>query len=130
PGRLEDLEPAVIEKVRVVPEQIVELGDRRMTIGKNLGIELSQGLFHLHRIQLHDLLHLVRFAGALSCLSGCVSPPVCSRVHQTSPKKSKGEANPIRSRACDRGWGAAKALLVAGHMPRMNPRGKRSRPSR
>jgi hypothetical protein len=49
-GGLQNLETAAIEKERMVPEQIVQLGDCRMIIGENLGIELAQGLFHLCRI--------------------------------------------------------------------------------
>jgi hypothetical protein len=39
----------------MLAEQIVQLGDRWMIVGKNLGLELAQGLFHLCRIQFHDL---------------------------------------------------------------------------
>jgi hypothetical protein len=49
-GRFQDLETAGIEKERVIPEQIVLLGDRRMIVGKNLSLELAQGLFQLCRI--------------------------------------------------------------------------------
>ena len=47
---LEHLETAAIEKERMVPEQVVQLRDRRMVVGKNLRIELVQGLLHLGRI--------------------------------------------------------------------------------
>jgi hypothetical protein len=49
-GGLQNLETAAIEKECMIAEQIVQLTDRRMIIGKNLGIELAQGLFHLGRI--------------------------------------------------------------------------------
>src|SRR5438270_788454 len=47
PGRLQNLETAAVDKEGVIAEQIVQLGDRRMIVGKNLGRELAQGLFHL-----------------------------------------------------------------------------------
>jgi hypothetical protein len=49
-GGLQNLETAAIEKECMIPEQIVQLTDRWMIIGENLGIELAQGLFHLCRI--------------------------------------------------------------------------------
>src|SRR3981081_1228852 len=53
---LQDVKTAAIEKERVIPKQVVQLGNRGMAIGKNLGVELAQGLFHLYRVQLHRLL--------------------------------------------------------------------------
>src|SRR3981189_2456955 len=53
---LQDVKTAAIEKKRVIPKQVVQLGNRGMAIGKNLGVELAQGLFHLYRVQLHRLL--------------------------------------------------------------------------
>ena len=44
-GRLQDLETAVIEKEGMVPKQVVQLSNRGMIIGKNLGTKLTQGLF-------------------------------------------------------------------------------------
>jgi hypothetical protein len=44
-GGLQDLETSVIEKERMVPKQVVQLGHRGVIIWKNLSIELIQGLF-------------------------------------------------------------------------------------
>ena len=49
-GGLQDLKTAAIQKKSMIPKQIVQLGNRRMIIGKNLSIELAQGLLHLCRI--------------------------------------------------------------------------------
>ena len=43
PGRLQDLEAACIEKERVIAEQIVQLGNCGVIVGKNFRIELAQG---------------------------------------------------------------------------------------
>src|SRR5947209_17935337 len=69
-GRLHNLETAAIEKEGMIPEQIVQLGDRRMIVGKNLSVELGQGLLHLCRIYLHGLLLLT---------SSCPSVLLCCR---------------------------------------------------
>jgi hypothetical protein len=60
----------------MIPKQVVQLGNRGMAIGKNLGIELAQGLVHLCRVQLHGLL--------LFCLQlvwGCSLSASLARLH-------------------------------------------------
>jgi hypothetical protein len=52
--RLEDVKAAVIDKECMIPKDAMQLRNRRMIVGKNLSLELAQGLFHLCRIQLHD----------------------------------------------------------------------------
>ncbi|MDE2064460.1 MAG: hypothetical protein KGJ00_18830, partial [Bradyrhizobium sp.] len=54
-GGLQDVKTTAVEKERVISKQGVQLGNRGMAIGKNLGIELAQGPLHLCRIQLHGL---------------------------------------------------------------------------
>src|SRR5258707_22550 len=46
-GGLQDVETAVIQKERMVPEYAVQLRYRRMIVGQNLSLELVQGLFDL-----------------------------------------------------------------------------------
>src|SRR6266446_7954115 len=47
---LQHVETAAVEKEGMIPKQVVQLGNRGMAIGKNLGIELAQGLVHLCRV--------------------------------------------------------------------------------
>src|SRR5947207_3428118 len=49
-GGLQDVETAAVEKEGMIPKQVVQFGNRGMAIGKNLGIELAQGLVHLCRV--------------------------------------------------------------------------------
>ena len=49
-GRLQDVEAAAVEKERMIPEQVVQLPDGGMAVGKYLGMELAQGLVYLCRV--------------------------------------------------------------------------------
>jgi hypothetical protein len=62
-GRLQDVKAVPVEKERMIPKQVVQLGNRGMAIGKNLGIELAQGLLQLCRVQFHGLLLFLHSAG-------------------------------------------------------------------
>ena len=100
--RLQHLETAAVEKKRVLAEQIVQLGDRRMIVGKNLSLELAQRLFHLCRIQLHDLLHLL-FGFSRS---GCARRPGATRGSALPPprrchrRRQRPQARGCRQGAC------------------------------
>src|SRR5882724_2741551 len=79
---LQHVETAAVEKEGMIPKQVVQLGNRGMAIGKNLGIELAQGLVHLRRVQLHGLL--------LFCLQLVWGCSVLRWLGFTSPLPSAG----------------------------------------
>ena len=52
---LQDIEAGAVDEKSVIPEQIAQLGDRRMIVGKRLSFELVQGPFHLCLVQSHHV---------------------------------------------------------------------------
>jgi len=81
-GRFQDVKAAVIDKERMIPKHAMQLRNRRMIVGKNLSLELAQGLFQLCRIQLHDYsCFCLQPFGVRAIIFRRVRTPIWSRNH-------------------------------------------------
>ena len=60
-SRLDDVQPVIVEKERVVAKQFVQVRNHRMVVGDHPGIELGQSLLDLSGIQFHNALHSLAF---------------------------------------------------------------------
>ena len=52
-GRLHDIEPIAVEEERVLPEQVVELGNHGVVVGNGPGFELPQSALDLGGRKFH-----------------------------------------------------------------------------